>query len=67
MTAGNLLAGIIFSSVGLAAAIYGKKMQLWKTIGIGVVLMIYPYFTPTAMLTTVVGIALTAALFVFRD
>ncbi|MGH8048532.1 MAG: hypothetical protein ACREKL_14930 [Chthoniobacterales bacterium] len=63
----NLLAGFIFGAVGLAAFIYGKKMALWKTMGIGIVLMIYPYFTANAWATTIIGALLTAALFVFRD
>jgi hypothetical protein len=67
MTPGNLLAGIIFSSIGLGATIYGKKMGLWKTMVIGITLMVYPYFTSDAVLTTLLGLALTVALFTFRD
>jgi predicted phage tail protein len=67
MTPENLLAGIIFSSIGLGATIYGKKMGLWKTMVIGIALMAYPYFTADAVLTTLIGLALTAALFAFRD
>jgi len=67
MTAENLLAGIIFSAIGMGAAVYGKKSQQWKPMVIGIALMAYPYFVAEAWQTTLIGAALTAALFVFRD
>ena len=67
MTAGNLLASVIFSAIGLGAWIYGKKTALWKPMAIGVVLMVYPYFVTETWQMTLIGIVLTAALFVFRD
>ena len=67
MTPGNLLASIIFSSIGLGAWIYGKRTGLWKPMAIGVVLMVYPYFIAETWQMMLIGGALTAALFVFRD
>ena len=67
MTAGNLFASFIFGTIGLAAFVYGKKAQLWKPMAIGVVLMVYPYFIADTVGMTLVGCALTAGLFVFRD
>jgi predicted phage tail protein len=67
MTAENLLASIIFSSIGLGAWIYGKKTGNWKPMVIGVVLMVYPYFIAETWQMVLIGAVLTAALFVFRD
>ncbi len=67
MTAGNLLASVIFSAIGLGAWIYGKKSALWKPMAIGVVLMVYPYFIAETWQMVLIGCGLTAALFVFRD
>jgi hypothetical protein len=67
MTAENLLAGFIFSTVGLGAWIYGKKNGLWKPMIIGGTLMVYPYFITDTWPMVLVGCTLTASLFVFRD
>ena len=67
MTAENLLCSIIFSAIGLGAWIYGKKSALWKPMIIGGILMIYPYFVADTLLMALIGCALTASLFVFRD
>lgn len=67
MTAENLLASMIFGAIGLGAWIYGKKSALWKPMAIGVVLMVYPYFIAETWQMVLIGAALTAALFIFRD
>lgn len=67
MTAENLLASIIFSSIGLGAWIYGKKSGFWKPMVIGVILMVYPYFIAETWQMVLIGAVLTAALFIFRD
>ena len=67
MTASNLLAGIIFGSIGFAAFIYGKKQMSFKALGIGIALMAYPYFVPNTLAVYGIGCLLTAALFIFRD
>ena len=67
MTAGNLLAGILFSAIGIGATIHARRTRLWKPMIIGIALMVYPYFVPEAWQTVLVGAALTACLFVFRD
>ena len=51
----------------MAAFVYGKKSALAKPMIIGVVLMVYPYFVSATWLTFLIGAALTAALFMFRD
>jgi hypothetical protein len=66
-SASNLFAGILFGAIGLAAFLYGKKALSWKPMVIGVVLMVYPYFIDTTWLLYLIGVALSASLFIFRD
>lgn len=67
MTTANLLAGVIFGSIGFAVFLYGKKQTSFKAMGIGAALMVYPYFIPNTIALYVIGVVLIAALFVFRD
>jgi hypothetical protein len=62
----NLFGGLIFGSIGFVAFIYGKRMNLWKPMFIGIALMAYPYFVSDALILSAIGVVLTAALFVFR-
>ncbi len=64
---GNIVVGLVFSGVGFVAFRYGKNQGKVNSMIVGGALMVYPYFTPNAVLTTVVGLALTALLFVWRD
>ncbi len=63
----NLLGGLIFSGVGFVAFVYGRKQGLWKTAVIGILLMAYPYFFSDTLVVIGIGVALTIALFVFKD
>lgn len=63
----NLLAGLIFGLIGFGAWRYGRSLELWKPIAIGLALMIYPYFTPNAWLTWGVGGALVVLLWFHHD
>ena len=67
MTSANLIAQILFGSIGFAAFIYGKKQSSFKPLGIGAVLMVYPYLVHNTPALYVIGTLLTAALFLFRD
>jgi hypothetical protein len=62
-----LFASLLFGIIGLAAFTYGKKSANWKPMVIGLVLMVYPYAIDELWLLYAIGIALCAALFVFRD
>lgn len=62
-----LFAALLFGSVGLAAFVYGKKKASWRPMVIGVVLMVYPYFVEQAWLLYGLGVALCAALFLWRE
>lgn len=63
----NLFAGILFSGIGTAAFIYGKRQSSFKAMGIGVALFFYPFVVSNTVAMYAVGIALTIGLFVFRD
>ncbi len=64
---GNLFASLAFGIVGMGAFMYGKKSAGIRAMGLGVALMIFPYFIDRTWLLYTVGFALTGALFVFRD
>jgi hypothetical protein len=56
----TLFLSMIFSSIGLGFFIYGKKQSRPLPLVVGIILMVYPYFTPTPLSTIVVGIILIA-------
>ena len=68
MTLADLIGGFIFSAIGFVAFVYGKRMAAYRTMGIGLVMLVYPYFVSgsTALMYGIGG-ALTVALFVFRE
>jgi hypothetical protein len=63
----NLIGGLLFGSIGFVAFIYGKRMHVWKPMFLGIALMAYPYFVTDDLTLFVIGVAGTAALFLFRD
>ena len=67
ISAANIIGGLIFGSIGFVAFVYGKKLGSAKPMGIGLVLMIYPYLVPNTVAVFAIGIVLTAALYFFRD
>jgi predicted membrane protein len=60
MTTASLLWGLLFGSIGIGFAIYGKKQRKAVPLICGLALMIFPYFIANTILLVVVGIALTA-------
>ena len=63
----NFLGGMIFGLIGFAAFVYGKRAQEYKRLCIGIALMAFPYFVADTVLLYVIGVALTAALFLVGD
>lgn len=64
MTTANLLWSLLFSSLGFAYFVYGKRQQRLSALLAGVGLMVYPYFVPNTLLLVILGAALSAVPFV---
>ena len=63
----NIMAWIIFGIIGMCAFNYGRKERNYKIIGIGLVLMIYPYFVSNTVWLYVVGVVGTSLLYFWKD
>lgn len=63
----TILAGLIFSVIGLGAFNYGRKLELWKPKVIGLALMLYPYFVWNRWAVWAVGVALSVLLWFHHD
>ena len=57
-----LFASLIPSGIGFVLFRYGKKQQRWPQLYAGMILMVYPYFTPTLFSMVAVGGAIGLAL-----
>jgi len=57
-----LFLSLIPSGVGFVLLAYGKKQQRWPQIVAGLAFMVYPYFAPTVLALTIVGVVLGVAL-----
>jgi hypothetical protein len=66
LSAANLIGGFVFGSIGFVAFIYGKRMNLWKPMLLGIALMIYPYFISNDAVMIAIGAIGTAGLFFLR-
>lgn len=66
MSESILLWGILFGSIGLALAIYGKQQRAAVPLLCGIGLMIYPYFVPNVIAVVAIGIVLSGLPFFFR-
>jgi len=66
-TFANLIAGFIFSGIGLVAFVYGKKEGSFKPLSIGIALMAYPYFLTSTFWLYTVGSGLCLLLYFWRD
>ena len=63
----NILAGIIFGTIGYGAFSYGRKLELWQPIAIGLSLMIYPYFFSNLWLVWGIGAGLLVLLGFYHE
>lgn len=66
-SAAKIFAWVIFGAIGFAVFLYGKKNKSFRPMIIGISLMVYPYFISGTFLLYFVGIALTAALYFWRE
>ncbi|MBC8127208.1 MAG: hypothetical protein H8M99_08720 [Gloeobacteraceae cyanobacterium ES-bin-144] len=62
----SLLASFFFSTIGLGAFSYGKKLDLWQPRVIGIVMMVYPYLMPNPWALWGVGIGLLTLLWFYH-
>lgn len=62
----SLFLSCLFSLIGTAFFIYGKKQSEFGFLGAGGLLMIYPYFVSGTWMMVILGVLLTAAPFVVR-
>ncbi len=63
----NLIGGTVFGLIGWFAFLHGKREKSWRPMVIGIVLMLYTFFVGNTWLVFIIGIALTAALYFWRD
>ncbi len=63
----NIIAGLLFGTIGFVAFNYGRKEKSAKPFGIGLVLMVYSYFIPDTLWMYIIGITLTGLLIFWRD
>ena len=63
----NLIAGLIFGSIGFVVFFYGKRMHLWWPMFLGLALMVYPYFVSSELGLWVAGIVGSASLWLVRN
>jgi hypothetical protein len=64
---GVIFAAIVFGLIGGVAALMGWRQKKGRMLAIGIAMGIYPYFIDGLVLNWLIGIALTVALFVWRD
>jgi phosphatidylglycerophosphate synthase len=63
----NILAGILFGGVGMGAFAYGKRLELWQPVTIGLALMFYPWFVSSVWLTWSIGVVLCLLLWRYHS
>ena len=66
MSAGLLLWGVLFSSVGMGYFIYGKKQDATVPLLCGIALMIIPYFITSVLVMVLLCAALIAVPYFIR-
>jgi len=66
MNASTLLWGLLFSSIGFAFFLYGRKQRALVPLVCGIALMIYPYFIPNVIALVAIGVVLAAIPYFLR-
>ena len=57
-----LFLSLIPSGIGFVLFVYGKKQERWPHMLAGILFSIYPYFTPSILSMTLIGVALGTGL-----
>lgn len=63
----NIIANLIFGTVGFVLLMYGWKNKEPKPLVFGLVISIFPFFITNAILIYVIGIGLIAWAYFWRD
>ncbi len=58
----TILAGLVFGIIGWGSFSYGRRLERWKPVAIGITLMAYPYFFTNPWLLWGIGSALLVTL-----
>ena len=66
MSIANIIAASIFGLIGFVVFVYGKKQSSLKSMIIGAILMVYPYFVSNFIVNYIIGLGLVILLFIFR-
>jgi hypothetical protein len=66
MTESILLWGLLFGSIGVGFALYGKQQRAVVPLLCGIALMVFPYFVPNVIALVGIGIVLMAIPYFFR-
>ena len=67
MSGYDILANIIFGTIGTGSLAYGRKLELWKPQVIGLILIGYSYFIPNPYLLWGIGVGLLVLLWFHHD
>jgi predicted cobalt transporter CbtA len=57
-----LVLSVITGAIGLGLFVYGKRESRWPHAVIGLLFMVYPYFTPSTSSLVIVGAILAGLL-----
>ncbi|OGX24734.1 MAG: hypothetical protein A2787_01900 [Omnitrophica WOR_2 bacterium RIFCSPHIGHO2_01_FULL_48_9] len=63
----NVIGNVLFSGIGFVAFWYGRKMKSLRSVILGLVLMIFPYFVSQTLTLYVIGAILCAVLYFWRE
>ena len=63
----NLMLSMLFGTIGMGFLMYGKKAAQLVPIGVGVALIVCPYFISSAAVMLIVCVALMAVPFLVRS
>lgn len=66
MSESILLWGLLFGSIGVGFALYGKQQRAPVPLLCGIALMIYPYFVPSPIAVVGIGLVLMAIPYFLR-
>lgn len=66
MTAAQPFLGILFGSVGLGYAVYGRKQRAVVALLAGIALMVLPYFIANVIALVLIGAGVCALPFIYK-